>query len=341
MLRLHFKILLLLSALLLCGCSKIKPAAPETLATTQIVWPPAPETGRIAYVQSALRPGDMGLRQSAFTRFGHWLTGSEKGNEPFVKPFGIAVDENDNLCLTDTGANAVLFYDRSHKKWSRWQAVGPVRFGSPVAVIRRSGIFYVADSILGSIISFDENGKLLHQFKAHLGRPSGLALYQDQLFVADAQRHCVVVFDLQGNFKFEFGKRGTGPGQFNFPTHIAINSQGDLFVTDSMNSRVQTLDATGAFKNQVGQVGDSPGQFSRPKGVAVDSFGHVYIMDALADNLQIFDTSGRLLLNLGGSGAEPGQFWLPNGIAISRANEIFVADSYNHRIQVLKYIGPS
>jgi sugar lactone lactonase YvrE len=323
----------------LAGCTNTKHGSKAEPPAVPLVWPSQPDAPRIAYVQAIAWPADLGIKSSALSRFGHWLTGSEKGNERFIKPFGIALDENDNLCLTDTGANAVVYVDRAKKKWQRWDKVGKQRLVAPVAVVKRHGTIYVADSGLACVLALDENGKLLRQITNHLERPSGLALANEQLLVADSQRHCVVVFDLLGNYQSEFGRRGTGPGQFNFPTHLAADGAGNLFVTDSMNSRVQMMDAKGVFKSQMGGMGDSPGQFGRPKGLALDSFGHVYVLDALFDNLQVFDPAGPLLLSLGSTGAQLGEFWLPNGIAISRNNEIFVTDSYNHRIQVFKYIG--
>jgi DNA-binding beta-propeller fold protein YncE len=331
--------------LLLCllplspGCSQMRTAPRIGASTKALVWPAAPETPRIAYVQSIYRPVDVGVRPSVLTRLGHSLTGSEKGNEPLSKPFGIALDEHDNLCLTDTGANAVCFHDRAQRKWRRYEQIGRSRFALPVAVAKRGGIFYVADSALAKIIAFDESGHSRFEITNHLERPSGLTILNDQLFVADSQRHCIVVFDLSGSFISEFGQRGIGSGQFNFPSHLANAGPRNLLVTDSMNSRVQLLDADGKFKSEIGKLGDRSGQFARPKGVGADSFGHVYVLDAVFDNLQVFDSSGRLLLSLGQTGSRPGEFWLPNGIATSHSNEIFVADSYNHRIQVFKYIG--
>jgi sugar lactone lactonase YvrE len=330
--------LLILGISVLSGCSRTKPPAPA--ASTPIIWPAPPEPARIAFVQSVLRPADLGLKFSPFTRFGHWLTGSDKGNEPLLKPFGLALDENDNLCVTDTAANAVCYYDQTKKKWQRWQKIGRVQFASPVAVAKRNGSFYVADSTLGRVIVFGEDARLQFQLTNHLSRPSGLVILHDQLFVADSQRHAIAVFDLRGTFLREFGRRGTGQGEFNFPTHLAASAD-RLYVTDSMNSRVQIFEPDGAFKGELGQAGDRPGQFGRPKGLAVDMAGRVYAVDALFDNLQIFNPGGQLLLGLGETGSQPGEFWLPNGIAINRQNEIFVADSYNHRIQVFKYVGPT
>jgi sugar lactone lactonase YvrE len=336
----------LAGALMLCsllyfagpGCQHQKPPPQPNLS---LVWPAPPDPARIAYVRSLSGPADLGIKQSGFARFGRWLTGSDKGVETFIKPFGINFDETDNLCLTDTGANAVCYYDRAKMKWRRWDKIGKLRFSSPVAVAKRNRCFYVADSALAAIVCFDEDGQLLRLITNHLARPSGLTIINDRLFVADSHRHCIVTFDLSGTFLSEFGTRGIKPGQFNFPTHLCSDPQGNLFVTDSMNSRVQVLDRQGAFKNQIGRIGDSSGQLSRPKGVAVDPLGHVYIIDALFDNVQVFDPNGALLLHLGAAGSAPGEFWLPNGIAVTRSNEIFIADSYNRRIQVFRYVGPS
>jgi sugar lactone lactonase YvrE len=337
----HIPALGALAVVIVTGCAvhKRTPAS-NSAASTPKVWPAPPEVARISYVRSILRPSDVGIKFSPVTQFGHWITGSEKGNEPLLKPFGLALDENDNICLTDTGVNAVCYYDQARKKWHRWTKIGDVRLASPVAVAKRAGTFFVADSVLGRIIAFKEDGKISFQITNHLGRPSGLAILNDRLFVADSQQHAIVVFNLRGEFQRDFGKRGVGQGEFNFPTHVSGDGKGNLFVTDSMNGRVQILDAEGNYKGEIGNIGDSPGHFGRPKGVAVDSLGSVYVLDALFDNLQIFDHSGRLLLNFGEAGGQPGQFWLANGIAITRENEILVSDSYNHRIQVFKYVGP-
>jgi sugar lactone lactonase YvrE len=281
---------------------------------------------------------DFGAKSSAFTRFGRWLTGGAGSADALQKPFGLALDEDENLCLTDTGANAVCFYDRKARKWHRWEKIGPVRFLSPVSVAKRSGVFFVADSALGKVVAFGEDGKLRFQITNHLERPCAVAIGANRLFVADSQRHVVCLFAFDGTFQKQFGTRGVGRGQFNFPTHLAIDQSGNLYVTDSMNSRVQMFTADGVYEREIGKLGDSPGQFGRPKGIAVDSENHLYAMDAAFDNLQIFDTNGRLLLALGENGSLPGQFWLANGIAINRSNEIFVADSYNRRIQVFRHL---
>ena len=325
-------------ALLLAQASGVETVAKPSARAPGPAWPPPPADACVVYLQSITGPADLGIKPPVLSRLAGWLSGSGHGSSRLDKPFGLALDDAGNLLLTDTGANAVCCLDRQRKKWLRWEQAGKTRFASPVAVARRGDTVFVADSALGKVLAFDLTGKLRFEITHELERPSGLAIFGDKLFVADSQRHRVVICNLRGELVSQFGRRGSAPGEFNFPTHLAVDAGGRLFVTDSMNCRIQVFAASGQFQRAIGSPGDSPGYLSRPKGVAVDRYGHLYVVDALFDNVQIFDEQGRLLLNWGDTGSGPGQFWLPNGIVVG-TNEIYVADSYNHRIQVFGYTG--
>jgi len=308
-------------------------------ATSQLVWPPPPDEPRIAYVQSISNPADAGVKTSLFRRLSNWLSGARQGGEPLYRPFGVAIDDADNFCVTDTGAKAVCYFDRAARHWYRWTQAGDVAFASPVAVAKTGKTLFVADSALAAILAFDLDGNLLFRISDELTRPSGLTISDGRLLVADAGRHCIAIFDLHGKFLSRFGARGDGDGEFNFPTHVTADTRGNIYVTDSMNSRIEVFDSKGHFQRQFGEPGDGPGSFSRPKGVAVDAGGRVYVVDAMFGNVQIFDSNGQLLLDFGGPGSSPGEFSLPAGIAIGRDNLIYVADSYNGRLQVFKTLG--
>jgi DNA-binding beta-propeller fold protein YncE len=327
-----------LAAGLLASCSTAPPTASAPPMSAP-VWPPAPDPPRIAFLRDLHGPHDVGQKSSAFRSFANWITGDIGENLNLHKPFAVALDETGSLCFTDTDDKLVGCADFAHKKWRRYDGVGKTKFSSPVAVARRHGIFYVADSGLAKVFAFSDSGKSIFEISAPLKRPVGLALAGDSLYVVDAQAHAVLVFGLDGKFQFQFGRRGDGPGEFNFPTCAAADGQGHLIVSDTMNCRVQVFDLRGRFLSQFGSNGNTSGHFARPKGVAVDSAGRIYVVDAVFDNFQIFDAAGRLLLNIGESGDGPGGFGLPNGIAIGADNQIYVADAYNHRVQVFKYIG--
>ncbi len=41
--------------------------------------------------------------------------------------------------------------------------------------------------------------------------------------------------------------QGTGPGQFNGPSGIAVDSNGNVYVVDTFNARIQKFDSYGAY----------------------------------------------------------------------------------------------
>src|ERR1035437_10769773 len=91
----------------------------------------------------------------------------------------------------------------------------------------------------------------------------------------------------------QWGEFGTKPGQFRFPTMIAVDRQSNLYVVDQHNHRVQKFDAEGRFLRSWGEQGNGSAQFNYPFGVAVNSRGEVYISDMNNHRIQIGRASCR------------------------------------------------
>src|SRR5208282_6556526 len=71
-------------------------------------------------------------------------------------------------------------------------------------------------------------------------RPKGIGVDSEgHLYVVEAIRGMVQVFDQQGSLLYYFGQRGTGFGDFQLPTGLFIDSQDRVYVVDSYNRRVQ------------------------------------------------------------------------------------------------------
>jgi len=51
--------------------------------------------------------------------------------------------------------------------------------------------------------------------------------------------HRIQIFKKNGDFIISFGKRGAGPGEFERPTDVAVDNQGNVFVVDWGNNRIQ------------------------------------------------------------------------------------------------------
>ncbi|MBE9554627.1 MAG: 6-bladed beta-propeller [Proteobacteria bacterium] len=335
----RWPILLLALALGLALLATCAPAGDElerqAALYESIVWPEPPQQARIRLVGVFGEPEELGIRQSFLGRLWGWIAGAEARN--MVRPYAIAVN-GARLAVADPGVGAVHLYDMAGGDYERIEWAGEQLLQSPVGVAFVGDALYVADSALGRIFVFDAEGELTRTIEG-LDRPTGLAWdpRAGRLYVTDTLRHGIVVLDADGKRLFEFGGRGSGDGQFNFPSHLTL-AGGRLYVNDTMNFRVQTFDMDGNFVSAFGSHGDGSGDFSQPKGVGVDGEGHIYVVDALFNRVQIFDEEGQLLLAFGGDGALPGEFWLPSGMYINE-NRIYVADSYNRRVQIFQFLG--
>ena len=315
-------------------------AAPETL-----VWPLPPEPPRIRYVMTYHGADDFDTKKPS--RWKTLLLGPDESSlrrpETMIKPYGIAVAPDGRVFVTDTAARRVFAFDPELRKVAFIGEQGNGRLTKPIGVaVDEQGRVFVADATLGRVFAYSPDGSLALAIghEGEFKNPSGLAIdrLNKRLYVADASKHQIGCYStLDGTPVRTIGQRGTGPGQFNFPTNITRRADGRLYVTDTMNFRVQVFDPDGAFLSQFGRLGDAAGDFDKPKGIAVDSAGHIYVVEGINDAVQVFDESGRLLLAFGESGSGDGQFWLPSGIAI--VNDIvYVADSANRRVQVFQYL---
>jgi DNA-binding beta-propeller fold protein YncE len=110
----------------------------------------------------------------------------------------------------------------------------------------------------------------------------------------------------------EGGGRGAAPGpqgvgvrgdNFNRPTDVAWDAQGNIFVADGYgNSRVAKYDRNGKFISSWGHRGTGPGEFNTPHSIALDAQGNVYVADRENRRIQVFDNNGAFktqFLNVG------------------------------------------
>lgn len=335
---LGFPLLILLMSS--CASFRAAPAHPD------LVWPLPPEPPRIRYAQIIREAKDIGFNPNFFRRVIDFLFG-EPLTPQVIRPIGVATDSEGRLYVADNGLQVIHIFDLAKKEYRQvfWLSPsGPARLKNPVGVaVDRENHLYVSDADLNRIFVFDRKGTLRSTIGSDedLMRVSSIAVdpKREILYAVDTPGHRLVLFDLSGHKIGEIGHRGTGPGEFNFPTFVALDRSGRIYVSDSLNFRFQVFEPTGEFIHAFGRLGDSVGTFSRPKGIAVDNENHVYVVDSLYDTVQIFDQEGNLLLHFGQAGSKEGEFWLPNGIAINQNEEIFIADSYNHRIEVFQYKG--
>jgi len=102
------------------------------------------------------------------------------------------------------------------------------------------------------------------------------------IFIADGHggnsNNRVVKFDKTGKYVTEWGKKGTGPGEFDGPHCLAFDSKGRLYVGDRNNNRIQIFDQNGKYIDEMKQ-------FSRPSGIFIDKHDFIYVADSESESV--------------------------------------------------------
>jgi DNA-binding beta-propeller fold protein YncE len=254
------------------------------------------------------------------TPFADFLLGTPAKKYPLLKPINTVLSGT-KLYVCDTVLSSVIVYDLASGEThvlAGDHGIGKIKQPNNITT-DPEGHLLISDKLRGAVLVYGPD----ESFQAAWGRPGKVqpvaaAAGQDVLYVCDVKDHEVEVWDRHtGEYLRSIGSKGKEPGQFNFPTYVAVDKDGNLFVSDTGNFRVQKLSPQGEPLAQIGQQGDALGHFAWPKGIDVDDTGHLYVVDARFPNIQIFDANtGKLLLFFGGPGAEAGNLELPSGVRV-------------------------
>ncbi len=142
-------------------------------------------------------------------------------------------------------------------------------------------------------------------------------------------------------FLLEWGERGSGEGEFDFPIGIVLTGSGELLVGDFYNSRIQRFNSEGKY---LGEFAVLP----NPGGMVLDGDENLYIGHFSAmrrdeepkpSRISMYDREGKFVRSWGKTGSGEGEFDYPGGLAISKDQKLYVADQTNHRVQVFDLQG--
>lgn len=322
------------------GCSQ-KPEPVFAPLTQPLTWPPG-AAAKIRYVGQLRTAADLKRPPKPFEALGNLLVG-KKAPQPMYGPRSVVCTaDGTRLWVADPGGRCLHVFDLAARTYKKIQRAGKAMLLGPVGLcLGPEDTIYVCDSEAVAIHRFSQGtGEFINSLRVgeDLLRPTAIHYKGGELYVVDVQAHNIKVLDSDGRLRRTIGRRGSKPGEFNFPSNITI--AGDrIWIVDSGNHRVQALTGTGQPVLTIGKAGDAPGDLALPKGIALDREGHVYVVDGRFENVQIFDQQGRLLLFFGEEGTGPGEFWLPAGIFVDGNDRLWICDSYNGRIQVFDYLG--
>ena len=311
-------------------------------------------TGLSAHAQDTLLAGKKGLEKGqvqwkfswpteAAGKRSFWDVITGKKHEPLRRPISLWVEKDGDFWVLDQESKTILEVEEGVGKTPHFISKKEFGFNSLVGICRFvNGTYLVTDSYMNIIFLIDPQNKICKVWNDSLvlDKPTGIGWNSmtNEVWLTETGKHRIDILNNDGKIVRYIGMRGKQPGEFNFPTHLCIDAEGNAYVVDAMNFRVQIFNKDGELISYFGSNGDATGYFASPKGISVDSYGNIYIVDALFHAVQIFNMKGDFLYSFGAQGRGNGEFWMPNGIFIDEQNNIYVADSYNSRVQCFQLI---
>ena len=215
---------------------------------------------------------------------------------------------------------------------------GEFSYPRAIAVSPVDGRVYVVDkSPTGRIQRFGPDGRYEHQWsmpEAANGKPTGLCVdKQNRIWVADTHYHRVVVFDRDGRELLRFGEQGEGPGQFTFPTNVAIDRDGNAYVGEyGGNDRISKFSSEGKYLFSFADKNSGTAWVERPAGLVFDENGDLWVADACHHRICRYNHEGQFLSAFGSPGTLPENLNYPYGLTLEKGGSILVADRNNNRI---------
>ena len=196
---------------------------------------------------------------------------------------GLHVDPWDNIWTTDLGRHVVLKFDPQGKLL--------LTLGCP-----------------------DLSGEAFNRFN----QPTSVVVGRSgNVYVADGYGNArIVKYSSDGRPIAAWGRKGSGPGEFQTPHCLALDEDENIYVAERMNSRVQVFDSEGKSLSLWPDL-------CRADAVIVRGH-HVYVGTGYGRNtIYRFTRDGR---NREAVGAGEDAFGYPHGIHIDAEGSIYVAD---------------
>ena len=218
-------------------------------------------------------------------RTGKRLRSIKKSQYGFQTLFGVAVDDNDNIYVTDFSCESVFKFDNNG---TQIKVVKPAVKDLALRGIAVSGDqVIIADFCNHQLLSFTRDLKFVKRIDLCGGQPLGVACDKEgKMYVCDFYRSCVKVLSAQGELLYTFGDNDTSH-QLSQPHSICVD--GDfVYVSEWEIDCVSVFTKQGKFITSFGNRGSGDGQFNNPTGLAIDSDGVLSVCDFSNSCIQVF-----------------------------------------------------
>ena len=204
------------------------------------------------------------------------------------EPTGISIGNDGRTFVVSRGNDRILLFDPNGEYVSTVDNAGSLKEPRGISLDSQGNII-VCDAGNKCVKFFNPDGYNLRKIGVgRLQMPLDSLSHKDKVFVSDRKAHRIKVYNTNGRFLYEFGKRGTGDGELNSPTGLAVDKTGHLLVCSLGNHRVQVFTLDGKFVTKFGEYGQELGQINSPSSVSVLKSGHIVVCEFKNNRLQLF-----------------------------------------------------
>jgi len=278
-----------------------------------------------------------------------------KGRKPgkFREPVGLAVGAEGDVFVADTHNKRLQKLSPTGEVLDVW-AEGIER---PMHVaFGQEGGLLVPVFQEDDIRIFDGPGEPVRTVGGEwLDAPAGVAQGPDgQIYVADFYNHRFHVVSEEGERQKtvgyldglevvseegpkldKVGKKGKEkPGQFTYPTDVAVEADGTIWIADAYAHRIQVYSPKLEHLRTIGGWGkEKPGKFRVATGIDVGPGGELYVADFQNNRVQVLKPDGTPVAVIEGKEKGDGALKLPTEVVRTKSH-LYVIDHGHHQIDV-------
>lgn len=220
-------------------------------------------------------------------------------------PSSVAMDANGAIYVLQRGENAdpVLVVNRDGKIIRSW---GKGMYKIPHSIrIDSDGNIWTVDSSSSMVLKFTPEGRKLMEISVGeqpAGRTGAIGTSDiafgpnGRLFISDGYGNArILEYNSKGQRVKQWGRAGTGPGEFRQPHGIAVDDRGVIYVADRQNARLQRFDLDGKYLGEWDDLGRVTTVTFRDSALWIGTQFHNEPNEADGWQMKIDRQSGKIL----------------------------------------------
>jgi 4-amino-4-deoxy-L-arabinose transferase-like glycosyltransferase/sugar lactone lactonase YvrE len=272
-----------------------------------------------------------------------WQTGGcGSGEGQFQSPHGLAVDQQGNIWVADTGNRRIVEINADGKYLMNFGQTGEKagQFLQPYdLVVEQGGNLVILDSESPNVLQrFTHTGVFQTSFGSSLSTysPRGLGIdHAGNLFIADTGGSRLLKISRNGDLLSQW-RNNTGKIDLYQLVSVAINSDGVIYIIDP-NGWIWELRANGNFENW---PATAPADTATGPHISISSKSSIYITDPENQRVVIFTSDGHPIGQLRSPEDNPALFSKPVGVAIGPDDTLYISDSTSCHILAFRLPKP-